>query len=516
MINEVSRRHLLQLLGAGFGASTLNLAAAGMAWAEGKDSITIAWPSDVPSWDPDQRTQPDAQPIYKMLFEQPIMQDTDLNFVPGLFTEWTLADDGLSLAFKLREGVKFHDGSALTARDIRFNWFERVQESLNGGNKIDAANTWKHVTDIALDGDFAGTFHFSQAMPTAVQWLAFMANFVVPKDYIEKVGIDGFREKPIGTGPYKLVEYQINSRIVFERNEEYWGEKPTIRNIVINVIKDPSARAAALQSGQADLTINVPVREAERLGQVPGLAAEINPVQRVILLQIRHDTATADQNLRLALHYAIDKNALSKAFYAGAAVPLSLPVTPGSPGDVADYSFAYDPEKAKEMLAKSGYGPDKPAKIKVATTNGHFPSDFDIARALVNMWKKVGIEAELETIEYAKYFELNRGHQLPDVTLYSWENATADPEIFTGYMLNPDMPFSSWRGEDPGARLRELFQTANYETRIEGYREVNVQAVDMGASIPLLQSVQTLVRKENLSYQKFKNGWVLGQTMTWN
>lgn len=515
MNTDLSRRHLLRFMGVGAGAAAFGLGAPGLARAAGKDRVTIAWPSDVPSWDPDQRTQPDAQPIYKLLFDQPVMQDPDLNFVPGLFTEWTLADDGLSLAFKLREGVTFHDGSPLTTRDIRYTWYERIQESLKGGNKLDAANTWKHVTDITLEGDHAGTFHFAQAMPTAVQWLAFMANFVVPKDYIEKVGIEGFREKPVGTGPYKLTEYQINSRMVFERNEDYWGEKPAIRSVVVNVIKDPSARAAAVQSGQADLTINIPVREAERLGKTPGLAAELNPVQRVILLQVRHDTATADENLRLALHHAIDKAALSRAFYGGAAVPLSLPVTPGTPGDVAGFTFAYDPALAKELLAKSGYGPDKPARVRFASTNGHFPSDYDIARALVGMWKKVGIEAELEVIEYAKYFELNRGNQLPDLTLYSWENATADPEIFSGYMLNPDMPFAAWRGEAPGARVRELFKTANYDERIKGYRELNVQAVEMGASMPLLQSVQTLVRKSDLSYEKFKNGLVLGQTMHW-
>lgn len=514
MTLDFTRRDLLRLMGIGVGAASLGLTAPGRALAAEGGSVTIAWPSDVPSWDPQQRTQPDAQPIYKLVFEQPIKQDADLAFTPGLFTEWSLAEDGLSLSFKLREGVTFHDGSPLTTRDIRFSWFERVRESLNGGAKLDVANTWKHVTDITLDGDYAGVFHFAQPMPTAVQWLGFMANFVVPKDYFEKVGVDGFREKPIGTGPYKLVEYQVNSRMVFAPYEGYWGEKPKLASVTVNVIKDPSARAAALQSGQADLTINIPVRETERLGQQPGLVAELNPVQRVILLQIRHDTATADENLRLALHHAIDKAALSKAFYGGAAVPLSLSVTPGSPGDVPEFSFAYDPEKAKELLAASGYGPDKPAKIGLASTNGHFPSDFDIARALVGMWKKVGIEAELETIEYAKYFELNRGQQLPDVTLYSWENATADPEIFSGYLLSPDMPFAAWRGEEPGAQLRELFKTANYETRIKGYQAVNVKAVEIGATIPLLQSVQTLVRKDDLTYEKHKNGWVLAQTMS--
>lgn len=516
MTTDLSRRHLLQLMGLGTGAAALGAIAPGIAWAQTKDTVTIAWPSDVPSWDPNQRTVPDAQPLFKLVFEQPIMQDPALNFVPGLFTEWELAPDGLSLAFKLREGVKFQDGSALTASDIRFNWFERIKESLDGGNKLDAANTWKNIAGVDVDGDYAGTMRFAAPMTTAVPWLAFMANFVVPEAYIKRVGIEEFRAKPIGTGPYRLAEYQVNSRMVFERNDDYWGEKPAIKTVVVNVIKDPSARAAALQSGQADLTVNIPVREAERLGKVPGLAAEVNPIARVVLLQVRHDLATADQNLRLALHHAIDKAALSKAFFAGAAVPLNVPAPPGTPGDVPGFTFAYDPEQSKALLAAGGYGPSKPAKLKMATFNGHFPSDFDIARALVAMWQKVGIEVELEVIEYAKYFELNRGHQLPDLTLYSWENATADPEIFTGYLLNPNMPFASWRAEKPGGRIAELFKETDTEKRLAGYREVNREAVEMGATIPLLQSVQTLVRKEGLTYKKFGNGWVLAQTMSWS
>ena len=89
------------------------------------------------------------------------------------------------------------------------------------------------------------------------------------------------------------------------------------------------------------------------------------------------------------------------------------------------------------------------------------------------MWKNVGIEAEIETIEYAKYFELNRGAKLPEATLYSWDNATGDPEIFAGYLLNPKMPFSAWKGMDVGEKVIELFNVADYEKRIAGYRALN-------------------------------------------
>jgi peptide/nickel transport system substrate-binding protein len=151
----------------------------------------------------------------------------------------------------------------------------------------------------------------------------------------------------------------------------------------------------------------------------------------------------------------------------------------------------------------------------MAATNGHFPSDFDIARAIVAMWRKVGIEAELEVVEYAKYFELNRGNKLPEVTLYSWDNATGDPEIFAGYLLHPKRPFSAWKGMDVGEKLIEIATIVDYDKRVQAYKEVEKFAIERGATIPLLQSVITVARKRSLGYRKYGNGWILPQTMDW-
>ncbi len=128
-------------------------------------------------------------------------------------------------------------------------------------------------------------------------------------------------------------------------------------------------------------------------------------------------------------------------------------------------------------------------KIGFATTNGQFPNDYDIARAIAQMWKQVGIDADLQVIEYAKYFELNRGGKLPEATLYSWDNATGDPEIFIGYNLNPKMPFSPWKDDDFGNKDLALFGVADYDKRIAGYKDLEREAVENGASMPLLQSV---------------------------
>lgn len=501
---EISRRALLAAAGASAALAARPACAA-------SDVATIGWPSDVPSWDPNQRFTPDAQSIFKMMFDQPLMQDAQLKLVPALFRTWELAADARSLSAELRDDVLFHNGDRMSSADIRYTFFERVKS----GAKLDIANSWKKVTDIETPSATKIVMRFDSPAPTAPNWLGFLGSFVVPKAYMESVGADGFVAKPIGSGPYKLVEYQMNARIVLERNDAWWGGTPKLRRITIEIIKDPSARVAAIQSGQVDLTISVPVREVNRLKTVAGLSAELDPITRVILLQCRNDLGFADENVRLAAHHAIDKKALSQAFYGGAAVPLSVPATPGSPGWLDDFAFAYDPEMARQLLAKSGYGVDKPAKIHMASFNGQFPSDYDIARAIVQMWKKVGIEADLDVVEYGKYFELNRGAKLPEATLYTWDNATGDPEIYSGYLLNPKLPFSAWKGMEVGQKVLDLFNVADNRTRIDGYRAVEREAVGMGATIPLLQSVQTMVRKKDLAVEKFGNGWVLGQTMSW-
>jgi len=466
----------------------------------------------VPAWDPNQRFVPDAQPIYKMVYDQPLDQDPKLKLVPRLVSAWQMAPDARSLTLDFRDDVLFHDGSRMTAADFRWTFFERIK----AGQKVDIAQSFRKVTDIEVVSPTRAIMRFDSAAPTTPVWLAFLGSFMVPKAYMEKVGLEAFNAKPVGTGPYRLAEYQMNARIVLERNDAYWGPKPKLSRITIEIIKDPSARVAAIQSGQVDITVSVPVREVTRLRSTPSLAAELNPITRVILLQVRSDEGFADPNIRLAAHHAIDKKGLSQAFYAGAAVPLSVPATPGTPGYLDDYSFAYDPERAKALLAKSGFSVEKPAKIRMASTNGQFPADYDIARAIVQMWKKVGIEADLEVIEYAKYFELNRANKLPESTLYTFDNATGDPEIYAGYLLNPRLPFSPWKDMTIGQKVIDLFNVADERDRIAGWRALNKEAAEIGATMPLLQSVQTLVRKKALNYTPYGNGWVLGQSMDWS
>ena len=296
-MTDIARRTMLRIAGAG------PLAAVWPAQAAPPDQVTIAWPSDVTSWDPNLRFTPDAQSLFKAVFDQPLDQDPKLRLIPHLITKWEMAPDARSLSLAFRDDVTFHDGSKMTAEDFRWTFFERIKSGL----KLDIAQSMRKVTDIEVASPTTAIMRFDSPAPTIPVWLAFLGSYIVPKAYMEKVGAEAFAAKPIGTGPFRLVEHQTNARIVLERNDAYWGPKPKMRRVTIEIVKDPSARVAAVQSGQADLTIGVPVREVARLAALPDLAATLDPVTKVILLQIRNDEGFADQNIRLAAHHAIDK-----------------------------------------------------------------------------------------------------------------------------------------------------------------------------------------------------------------
>ncbi len=348
---------------------------------------------------------------------------------------------------------------------------------------------------------------FKKPMPTVLNWWGFLGQFVIPKRYFESVGRDAFLEKPVGTGPYKLVEYQRGSRIVLEAFDKYWGGTPKVKRVIFDVVREPSARTASIQSRRVDIALNVPIREAERLARTPGLVARIEPTAEIVMIHAKNEGAFKDINVRLAAHHAIDKAGLARALFGGKAIPIAVPAIPSTPGYPKDFTVAYDPKLAMEYLAKSGFSPDKPVKLKFFATNGAFPNDYDVARAIAGMWKKVGIDAELEAIELTKYYQLSRGGLLPEATLFTWSNATNDPEFYTGYILNPGLSFSVWKSPDMGDLLGKLFAEPNYDKRIAGYAQASRYAVERGYNIPLLQAVGTAVHTDQVGFTWHQNTW---------
>jgi peptide/nickel transport system substrate-binding protein len=511
-MSMIDRRSVIKL---GAGA----LAALGaphdvLAQAAATGQLTMAYPVDVPTWDPHARTLTSVQSLYKLVFDQPLTQNPDVSIKPALITQWNF-DNPTTLSLEFRSDVVFHDGTPLTAADFRFSFLERAKLPVpEGGRKLDIGFIWRKVGDIEVQSPTKAVMKFSEPMPSAIPWLGFLCSFVVPKAYVERVGLAEFTAKPIGSGPYKLLEYQQGARIVLEANEHYWDGKPAIPHVTIEIVRDPTARVAAFESRQADITVDIPIREAQRLGTETGVTARLDPIADIMLLQITKNGGFADDRARLAAHHAIDKVAISRALFGGAATPISVPAAKGTPGYPLDYAFAFSVEKAQALLAELGHGPQNPLAIKFLSTNGAFPNDYELARAIVQMWKRVGINAELESIELSSYQERLRAGTLPEATLYSWGNAIGDPEMYGGYLLDPKSIFSAFKSDEMAAKIQPLLSETNEPKRLQGYRDALQFAAEHGYTIPLLQTVKTIAYRSEIQVTKYDNGWVLPQTFS--
>jgi peptide/nickel transport system substrate-binding protein len=501
----IHRRQFTQSVSTGLAG--LLLAQWGLDASAATEQVRIAYPIDVPSWDPSRSAAPNPTALFKCVFDQPLEYAADSTLQPGVVTAWEWLDkEGLVLQLDLRDDVYFHNGDKLTSADFKFTFFERLRAEKG----LQLSFIWSGITAIDTPTPTRAIVRFAKPMVTAPQFLGYSAAFILPKAYFEKVGLDGFLAKPIGSGPYRLVDHQRDASITLEAFDKYWRGPAKIKRLVFQVVKDPTTRVSAVQSGQVQVAVALPMREALRLGQSKGLANSLTPTVDTYLIQMVNSGPLVDRNVRLAMHHAIDKQAISKAFFNGIAAPLSTAAAPGTPAYAPDYRFAFDPAQAQALLKAAGYGPQKPVQFRFFATNGIYPNDFEIARAIVQMWKKVGIEAALEVIETAQYYPKVQAGKLEGPTLWFWTNATGDPELSAGYYLDPKKSFSVWRSADVSTQLDPLLVELDDRKRIEGYRKFHVWAVEQGYSLPLVQGVSTVAyAKAEAAYRPFKNGWIL-------
>ena len=234
------------------------------------------------------------------------------------------------------------------------------------------------------------------------------------------------------------------------------------------------------------------------LGQ-PGLAGVCKPVSDIGMIFITNiEKEMLDINVRQAAAHAIDKAAIVARLLKGYGVAIDTLQTPDYLAFDATTKVAYDPEKAKALLAKSGYSPSKPVKFTIQTTRGFKPKDYEMIQAIVGMWRKVGIEATIEVYEIAKHFELRMGHKLAPMAFYNWGNAIGDPATSTGFAAFGPSPHSAWKSADLDAKIGPLWGEVDEAKRIAGWKAVDRYIAEEAYVIPLVQYAQPIVFKSSL------------------
>lgn len=460
------------------------------------DTLTIAYNVNLPSFDPTvgpSAVNPTIQAIYRSVFDQFIGQGPDLSFQPGLLTEWGWSDDKKKVVMKVREGVTWHDGSPFTAEDVVWSLQRAADEKT--GNPIQFI--WSTAGNYTVDGNTI-TGDVLRFEPTFFKWMAFLTGYVLPKAYYEKVGAEGFEKAPIGTGPYMVDAYEGNAFLRLKANPNYFGGKPAFDTVVFKFVPDATSRVAEIESGSSDVTLEVPYEEFDRLKAISGLAGVATPISDIGMIFLNDMEVMEDKNVRLAAHHAIDKKAIVDRLLKGYGVPIDTLEAPEYAAYDASIVVGYDPEKAKELLAASGYSTDKPAKFKIQTTRGFKPKDYEMIQAIVGMWRKVGIEAEIEVYEIAKHYELRAADQLAPAAFYNWGNAIGDPTTSTGFAMFGPSPHSVWDTDDLDAMIGPLWGEPDEDKRIAGWKAVSKYIAENGYVIPVLQYVQPIVYKADL------------------
>jgi peptide/nickel transport system substrate-binding protein len=480
--------------------------------AQSAGDLTIAYNVAAQSWDPTTgpaAVNPALQSLYLAVFDRYIAQGPDLAFGPGLLTDWGYSDDKSKITMTVREGVTWHNGDALTPEDVVWS-LQRAADPATG-NPMQFM--WAKIGDFSVDGQTI-TAQVREFEPALFKWMAFLTAFVLPKAYYEKVGAAGFETAPVGTGPYMVDTFERGAFVRLKANPAYWGGVPAFATVTVKFVTDAASRVAEVESGNAQITANIPYEEYDRLIAKPGLTGIAQPITDIGMIFLNDIDVMLDKNVRLAAHHAIDKQLIIDRLLRGYGLPLSTLEVPGYAAYDDSIVVDYHPEKARTLLAASGYSPENPVKFTIQTTRGFKPKDYEMVQAIVGMWRKVGIEAEIEVYEIAKHYELRAADTLAPAAFYNWGNSIGDPSTSTGFAMFGPSPHSVWDSADLVAMIAPLFSEPDEDKRIAGYKAVSRYIAEEGYVIPLLQYVMPIVFDATLQVTGYASGDLLPQAVT--
>jgi peptide/nickel transport system substrate-binding protein len=395
-----------------------------------------------------------------VMYKQDVPQSGLQSIVPDLASEWSWDEDKSQLTFRLRQGVKWHDGRPFTAKDVQCTW-DLLTGKASEKLRINPRKAWyRNLEEVTPNGDYEVIFRLKRPQPSFVALLASGFSPVYPCH----VSPRDMRTHPIGTGPFQFVEFKQNESIKVARNADYWKKgQPYLDGIEYTIIKNPSTGVMAFAAGKFDFTspyfLQIPIVKDVKT-QAPGAICQLMPsnVNRNVMFN-REAPPFNNPELLRAAGLSVDRKAFidilteGKGNIGGAMLPPPEGVW-GMPPDLLKTLPGYDPDvpknraEARKIMEKLGYGPDKRLAVTVSTRN--IPPFRDPAVILIDQLKEIYIDGQLEPIDTAQWFPrvmrkdyavaLNltgNGLDDPDQTLYEFFTCGAEGN-YDGY-CNPEL-----------------------------------------------------------------------------
>jgi peptide/nickel transport system substrate-binding protein len=492
--------------------------------ASAAGELTIGLASEPSSIDPHFHNLGPNNALARVIFDRLIMPDETQQLRPGLAVSWKPIDD-TTWEFKLRKGVKFHDGSPFTADDVVFT-FQRAPNVEGSPSSFGTYMKGKQVTRIDDH-----TVHIKTERPYPLMPNDLSTFSIVSRKHGEGAKTPDYNsgKATIGTGAYKFVEYLPGDRIVLARNENYWGDKPEWTKVTLKTISSGPSRVAALLAGDVDLIEQTPTPDIERLKKDPNLTLSQGISNRVIYLHLDHDRDVSpfveakdgseianplkDQRVRMAISQAINRDAIVSRVMEGIAIKAGQLLPEGFFGRSANLKpVKFDPELAKRNLSEAGVGDG--FKLTIHGPNDRYINDAKIAEAVAQMLTKVGIQTDVVTMPRSVYFKrASRGG--PDGTpefsfiLVGWGSGTGEassPLKSLIHTYDKSRGFgASNRGRYSNEKVDKLIEdalaTVDDAKRQDLLAEATEIAINDGAIIPLHYQVNTWAARKGIRYR---------------
>ena len=478
----IVRRSPAALASASVGSAlALALLFSATAHAEPKGDVTIALPNLSQLFDPTSMVGATPHMDYDFLFDGLINVGKDGKY-PALAESWVISPDGKQIDFKLRKNVKFHNGDAFTADDVKFT-FDRVMapDSKHAYRK----GFIESVERIEVVDAHTARFVLKQPWPAFFTTTRYALTPIAPKAYFEKVGAAGFQANPVGTGPFKLAGLKAGEWTKYEANPAYWNGAPTIKTVTQVLVKEPFTRYAMLERGEADIVSGLtgPLLERSRKNSDVRIAFSRYSGTSGIMFNKDLFPESADKRVRLAIGHAINRKDIAEKIQGGVCEPATSMFTPGTFGFLDGLpQVNYDPAKAKALLKEAGVKPGTKVTFTLHTQSFvAVPNAPQVLEAVAGNLEAVGFEVERVSVDNSAWLAMMRGNK-PTGIFYTPISIPDDGgEVINSY-------FVSWSGW-----TARSVQNPEYDQMFK----TQIQTVDPKERTKILQSFAKM-ESENL------------------
>jgi peptide/nickel transport system substrate-binding protein len=428
-------------------------------------TLTIVQGADVTSLDPQQTQGGAPRAMIAAMFDQLVTLDWDYKIVPWVASSWKVLDDR-TWQFSLRKDVEFHTGEKLTAASVKWS----IERFVDPKTKNIYADTLARVDHMDIVDDYRINLVTKEPYPGLIDAMAAYL-FLSPPQTMQQMGDDYFKQ-PVGSGPYKFVEWSPGDRLVqAAADKPHFSGDPKISQVVWKTMTEGAARVTALRTAAADIINPVSPQETSQITSGGAQVLQAKGQGLMCLVMNAASGPLADKRVRQALNYAVDKDAIIKTLLGGIGEPINGPLTYAHEGFDASLPtpYPYDPEKAKALLAEAGLGGG--FQVRFDTPNGRYVQDRQIAEAIAGQWRKVGVDAQVNPLEWGNFL---KEAQQKTWSLFLITQGSGGTQVLLSTCFHSKVKGIPWLGyENPrvDALIDQAGGTMDPAQRVQKYRD---------------------------------------------